>query len=110
MNNNFQKKLSYLNRTRIWNISYDNDNNEYRFSFVAKNQYEEKNFTIYYADSNHEIKISDPRPFYHYYYLMFEQPYVGMRTGDLGTVYEWKWYRDEEDVLYRIKQLMNRRY
>lgn len=109
-NGNFQRILSYLDRTRIWNILYEKDNNEWRFSFVANNKYEEKNFTILYADSNHEIQTFYPRPFYHYYYLMFEQPNVCMRTGDLGTVFEHKWYQDEEDVLYRIKQLMNRRY
>lgn len=75
-----------------------------------KNKNEEKHFTIIYADSDHEPKTFEPRPFYHYYHLDFEQPYVGMRTGDLGTVFESRWFGDEEDVLYRIKQLMNRRY
>lgn len=67
-----------------------------------------KLFTVHFRNGSIGDSLDGERPRYHHYYLQFEQEDVPSRGGRLCTVSEWKWYWDEEDVLYRIKALKNR--
>lgn len=109
--NDFHRVLAYLNKLRTWQVEFDKDNNKNVLRFVLKNKWCTKHFALYLADDDYEPQISfNPRPSWHYYYMDFEQPYVGCNRGsNFCTVFEGNWYQNEEDLLYRLKQLVNYR-
>ena len=75
--------------------------------FEICNAYCEKLFTVHFRDETIKDRLSEDRPVWHHYYLQFEQENVPFR-GRFSTIREWKWYREEEDVLARIRTLKNR--
>lgn len=76
--------------------------------FLVVNPGTEKLFTVHYRDADSlSDDLSLERPQYHHYYLQFEMDNYPM-GGVIGSIVEWKWYRTEEDVLYRIRTLIQR--
>ena len=104
----FQKLKTYLKK--IKNADYEIlEETEILFQFIIRNKFYIKLFTVHYRDSYSSVKdrLQYERPINHYYYLQFDQDNVPMR-GNLGTVFEWKWYKNEDDVLSRVKILKSR--
>ena len=77
-----------------------------KFAFEIKNKWTSKYFSIWYEDSESKEMMGD-RPLNHYYHLDFEQ--LITQRDQFVTMEECKWYTDEEDILYRIRSLANRR-
>lgn len=76
--------------------------------FFVSNSRTEKLFTVHYRDADSLIdNLSIERPMHHNYYLQFEMDNYP-EGGRFISIVEWKWYREEEDVLNRIKTLIQR--
>jgi len=76
--------------------------------FLVVNPGTEKLITVHYRDADSPVDdLSKERPMYHHYYLQFEMDNYP-EGGRFISIVEWKWYRTEEDVLNRVKTLIQR--
>ena len=108
MSGNFDLIKAFLSGRHPVNRIEDVVEKDEYIQFRVLNTGTEKLFTIHYRDSDSaQDNLSLERPMYHHYYLQFEMDNYP-EGGRFISIFEWKWYRTEEDVLYRIRTLIQR--
>ncbi len=101
----FEEFKAYLSRLRAWNVKIVEEK-EQSFIFELKNKWTRKWFAVWYEDDMSKENMSG-RPMNCRYHLNFEQ--LICQRDRFMTMIEDKWYTDEDSVLKRMKELVNRR-
>lgn len=103
----FPQLKKYLGRLRTWEVKIE-PVKENELCIYVYDKWNEKYFYIRYEDSSIELDTYSSRPLNYYYHMSFEEDNAtATRWGDFCDVIEDKWFRNEDDMIYRMKQLLS---